>query len=182
MGMRVCLCLPSRSVMSNSLQPQGLYIAHQAPLSMGIFQARILEWVAMTSYRRSSQPRDQTQVSHVAGRFFTDRATRENQDYWSGQPFPSPVYLPNSGIEPGSPALQMDSLPAELPREPIQRLVIIKWSVVFNKNVSGRNSSLTPEHEKHSGLTNLEHMNPTSSRESGVSDRWEHIVILWKLS
>ena len=37
-------------------------IAHQAPLSMGILQARILEWVAMPSSRRSSQPRDQTQV------------------------------------------------------------------------------------------------------------------------
>ena len=33
-------------------------IAHQAPLSMGILQARILEWVAMPSSRGSSQPRD----------------------------------------------------------------------------------------------------------------------------
>ena len=31
-------------------------IAHQAPLSMGILQARILEWVAMPSSRGSSQP------------------------------------------------------------------------------------------------------------------------------
>ena len=37
----------------------------------GILQARILEWVAMPSSRRSSQPRDQTQVSHFVGRFFT---------------------------------------------------------------------------------------------------------------
>ena len=35
--------------------------ARQAPLSMGILQARILEWVAMPSSRGSSQPRDQTQ-------------------------------------------------------------------------------------------------------------------------
>ena len=34
-------------------------------LSMGILQARILEWVAMSSSRRSSQPRDQTQVSCI---------------------------------------------------------------------------------------------------------------------
>ena len=33
--------------------------------------ARILEWVAMPSFRGYSQPRDQTQVSHIAGRFFT---------------------------------------------------------------------------------------------------------------
>ena len=33
------------------------------------------------------------------------------QEYWSGLPFPSSVDLPNPGIEPGSPALQPDSLP-----------------------------------------------------------------------
>ena len=38
----------------------------------GISQARILEWVAMPSSRVSSRPRDGTQVSHTAGRFFTD--------------------------------------------------------------------------------------------------------------
>ena len=46
-------------------------VACQAPLFMGILQARILEWVAMPSSKGSSQPRDQTQVSHIAGRFFT---------------------------------------------------------------------------------------------------------------
>ena len=35
------------------------------------------------------------------------------QEYWSGLPFPSPGDHPNSGIEPGSPALQSGSLPAE---------------------------------------------------------------------
>ena len=35
------------------------------------------------------------------------------QAYWSGLPFPSPGYLPYSGIEPRSPALQADSLPTE---------------------------------------------------------------------
>ena len=37
----------------------------------GILQARILEWVAFPFSRISSQPRDRTQVSHIAGRFFT---------------------------------------------------------------------------------------------------------------
>ena len=37
----------------------------------GIFQARILEWVAISFSRRSSQPRDWTQVSHIVGRCFT---------------------------------------------------------------------------------------------------------------
>ena len=35
-------------------------------------------------------------------------------EYWSGQPFPSPAYLPDPGIELGSLALQADSLPTEL--------------------------------------------------------------------
>ena len=41
----------------------------------GILQARILEWVAFPFSRGSFQPRDQTQVSHIADRFFTSWAT-----------------------------------------------------------------------------------------------------------
>ena len=37
------------------------------------------------------------------------------REYWSGLPFPSPGDLPDLGIEPGSPALQADSLPSEPP-------------------------------------------------------------------
>ena len=37
----------------------------------GILQARILEWVVFPFSRGSSQPTDRTQVSHIAGRFFT---------------------------------------------------------------------------------------------------------------
>ena len=37
------------------------------------------------------------------------------QEYWSGQPFPSPGDLPDPGIEPGSPVLGSDSLPSEQP-------------------------------------------------------------------
>ena len=70
-------CVLSRSVVSDPLWPHGL--AHQAPLSMGILQARISEWAAKPSCRRSSQPRGRTQVSHIAGRFFTVWATREAQ-------------------------------------------------------------------------------------------------------
>ena len=43
----------------------------QATLIHGILQARILEWAAIPSSRGSSKLRDQTQVSHIAGRFFT---------------------------------------------------------------------------------------------------------------
>ena len=45
----------------------------------GILQARILDWVAIPCSRESSQPRVQTQVSHIAGGFFISWATREAQ-------------------------------------------------------------------------------------------------------
>ena len=41
------------------------YTAH------GILKSGTLEWLAVLFSRGSSQPRDQTQVSHIAGRFFT---------------------------------------------------------------------------------------------------------------
>ena len=72
----LAICVLSCSVVSNSTTPW--IVAHQAPLSMGILQARILESVAMPSCRESSQPRGWTQVSHIAGRFFTIWVIRED--------------------------------------------------------------------------------------------------------
>ena len=72
----------------------------------------------MPSSRGSSQPRDRTQASHPARGFFTIRGTREAHESWSGEPIPSPGGLPDPGIELMSPALQADSLPAELPGKP----------------------------------------------------------------
>ena len=65
-------------------------IACQAPLSIGILQARRLEWVAMPFSRGSSQPRNRT----------------------------------------GSPALQVDCLPAELPRKPFHIMVTFKSEIM----------------------------------------------------
>ena len=66
----------------------------------GIFQARILVWVAIPFSRESSQPRDQilvsciagrdqTLVSYIAGRFFTVGATREGHK----APYSNPNYF-----------------------------------------------------------------------------------------
>ena len=44
------------------------------------------------------------------------------QDYWSGLPFPFPEDLPDPGIEPGSCALQVDSLPSQLSGKPLKVL------------------------------------------------------------
>ena len=63
------LCL---TLQSHELQPTRL-------LCPWISQARILEWVAISFSRGSSGPRDQTQVSCFASRFFTNLAMREAQ-------------------------------------------------------------------------------------------------------
>ena len=74
-----------------------------------------------------------TQVSHIAGGFFTSWATREAQEDWSGWPIPSAVDLPNPGIELGSPALQADSLPAELPGKPEYKMLPLnKYKIIPN--------------------------------------------------
>ena len=65
----------SCSVVSDSFRPHT--VACRAPPSTGLFQARVLEWVAISFSRGSSQPRDQTQVSCIAGRRFTVWATRQ---------------------------------------------------------------------------------------------------------
>ena len=52
------------------------------------------------------------------------------QEYWSGLPCPSPGDLPDPGIKPGSPTLQMDSLPSEPPGKPIS-LVILAYNFHF---------------------------------------------------
>ena len=49
----------------------------------GIFQARILEWFAISFSRRPSQPRDRTQVSRIVGRCFTIWATSKVR-LWKG--------------------------------------------------------------------------------------------------
>ena len=55
-------CWFSRSVMSDSVQPYG-----QGSSVHGVFQARILEWVVFSFSSGTSWPRDQTQVSCIAG-------------------------------------------------------------------------------------------------------------------
>ena len=76
--MWLCCAVLSRSVCVR-LFVNPWTVAHQTPLSMGILQARILGWVARSSSRGSSQPRDGTEVPCIADGFFTIWATREAQ-------------------------------------------------------------------------------------------------------
>ena len=58
----------SHSVMSDSVTPWT--VAHQAPLSMGILQASILEWVAMSSSRDNKR---ETSMKNINNTFFSKR-------------------------------------------------------------------------------------------------------------
>ena len=70
----------SCEVKSKSLSSVRLFMNPWTIQSSGFLQARILEWVAFLFSRGPSQPKDRTQVSHIAGRFFfTSWATREAQ-------------------------------------------------------------------------------------------------------
>ena len=101
----------SRSVVSDSLWPHGLYSPwNSLGQNTGAGSLSLLQGIFLT--------RDWTQVSCIAGGFFTSWATREAQEYWSAQPTPSPGALPTPGIKLGSAALQVDSLPTELLGKP----------------------------------------------------------------
>ena len=97
----------------------------------GILQARIPEWVPFPFDRGSFQPRNQTQVSCIAGGFFTSWATREAQEYCSGYPISSPADCPDPGIEPGSPALQADSLQLSYQGSPLFHIPLLKFTNCF---------------------------------------------------
>ena len=70
----------SHSVVSNSLQPMDC--SPPGSSVHGILQARILEWVAIPFSRRSSQPRGQTWVFCIAGRFLTIWAAKVSLNRW----------------------------------------------------------------------------------------------------
>ena len=78
------VCVSSRSVVFKMLWT----VAHQAPPS----QVRILEWIAILFSRGPSQPRNWTQVSCTASRFFAVWATREAWEY-SGEDYRSNLWL-----------------------------------------------------------------------------------------
>ena len=74
-----CVCLVTQSCLTlcdtMDCSPSGSSVH-------GILQAKILEWIAMPFPRGSFCPRNRTQVSHIAGRFFTVWATREAPNFF----------------------------------------------------------------------------------------------------
>ena len=78
----------------------------------------------MPHSRGSFQPMACTRLSRITGGFLTTLATWEAREFWSGWPISSPGDVPSPGIELGPPALQLDSLPAELPGKPFSFTII----------------------------------------------------------
>ena len=106
----------------------------------GILQARILEWVAFSFSRGSSQPRDLAQVSHIAGGFFLYQLSHRGSQgilKWVVDPFSH--RLSDPGFEPWFSVLQADSLPTELSEKHFTSIS----SVQFNHSVMS--DSLWPQ-------------------------------------
>ena len=84
----------------------------------GILQAKILEFVAFFFSRGSSQPRNWSQVSRIVGDFLPIERQGKPKSTGLGSLSLLQGNLPDPGIEPGSPPLQVNSLPAELSEKP----------------------------------------------------------------
>ena len=84
------------------------------------------------------------------------------QRYWRGLPFPTPGDLPDPGIEPGSPALQADSLPTELQGK-------LK---TLSKNCRGRNTSKLILWGHHHPDTKTRQRQHTKKKTSGQYHWW----------
>ena len=120
------LLLLSCSVVSDSVQPCGLLPGSSIH---GILQTRVLEWVAMPSSRRSSQPRDQIRVSWAAGRFCTTESPGKPLTHltpalkiharvpvsFQSLPFlPKPVQVESCDEKPHKPSLTLQVSPFHL--------------------------------------------------------------------
>ena len=100
----------SRSIVSYSLQPHGLYSPWNSPgQNTGVGSLSLLQGIFPTQGSNPGLP-------HCNSILYS-WSTREAWEYWSGSPIPSPGGLPNPGIKLGSPALQEDCLPTELSRK-----------------------------------------------------------------
>ena len=112
------VCLLSRSVVSNSLQPHGLYSPWNSPgQNTGVGSLSFLQGIFPIQGSNPGLLHCRWilyQVSHKGS-----PRTLE----WVA--YPSPADLPNPGIEPGSPVLQADSLSAEPPGKP--KNIGVEW-------------------------------------------------------
>ena len=122
--------MPSHSVTSDSLWPHGLQLTRLlCPWGF----SRQEYWSGLPNPPPGDVPNPgmKPKSPRTAGRFFTIWATSEAHEYWSEEPIPSPADLPNPGIKLGSPAWQVDSLPAELPGKPKLRQWLVNLDLLI---------------------------------------------------
>ena len=94
--------------------------AHQAPLSVGILQARMLEWVAMLFSRGSSQPRDHTQVSPLQVNSLPYEPPGKSMNNGVGNLSLFQGIFLTLELNWGLLHCRQDSLPAKLPGSPLK--------------------------------------------------------------
>ena len=100
----------SRSVMSDSLQPHGLYSPQNSPdQNTGVDSLSLLQGIFLT---QGSNP-GLLHCRQILYQLSHKKSPPSQQPHKIRTTFPSPGDLPNPGTEPMSPTLQADSLPAE---------------------------------------------------------------------
>ena len=93
----------------NSTEQLSLWLVAHNPVHVGVFMiSSVQSFSCVRLFTTSSTVAPQAPLSMGFSK----------QEYWNGLPFPSPGDLPDPGIEPGSPALQADSLLTELGAKP----------------------------------------------------------------
>ena len=118
------------SVLSNSLQPYGLYSPPGSSVH-GILQERVLQWVTMPYSGGSSQPRESNPGLPHCGWILYWLSHQRSPRTLEWVAVPPPGDLLDPGTKPGFPALHVDSLPAELPG----KSVLYKQCVYVNSKL-----------------------------------------------
>ena len=123
----------------------------EAPLSMGILQARILEWVALPFSRGFSQPRDQTCIycgSCIAGRFFaTEPLGLPTLTIWPRNDFPGHISQTNESCAQLLSGVWLFATPCTIARQVPRSMGLSRkeyWKVVRAKVTSVMLHSLRP--------------------------------------
>ena len=132
----------SRSVVSDSFVTPWTVGTYHAPPSMGFFQARVLEWVAISFSRGSSQPREWTWVFCIVGRCFTVWATISLVS--SGKYCPLRQFMSALFIADKKAAIQVFSN-----QEPVKQTCMWSWRRVFCSCKKEAGSSLCTNVEGH---------------------------------
>ena len=126
-------CLPSGDLPNPRIEPT----SHVSPELAGVFLTTSTTWEVLNILLKKLHS---CVPVFVTPWIVTHQAPLSlgfpKQEHWGGLPFPSPRGLPDPGIEPGSPALQADSLPSEPPGKPLYPFSFCQISLVHKTDPS----------------------------------------------